>query len=89
MAATRKRNIEIDFLVEDRDARKSLQQIAKSTDQTGKSFTALGGIVKAGLAAFGAREALQAIQSLDQLNAKMEATNARADTVFGEMSARS
>lgn len=82
---TRKRSVEIEVLVDDADARRNLQKIEQNTAKTGKAFSSMGTLVKAGLATFGAREALDAISFMDRLNTQMAANEQRADTVFGSM----
>lgn len=82
---TRKRTVEVEVVVDDKRARKNLQNIEGSTRKTAKGFSDMGKLVKLGLASFGAREMVQALQKMDRLNQAMAANEQRADTVFGSM----
>lgn len=82
---SKKRTVEVQIVVDDDKARRDLDRIADSTTKTAKSFSNMGTLVKAGLAAFGAQEMLQALGKLDKLNQQMQANEVRADTVFASM----
>lgn len=82
---SRKRNIEIEVLVDDKRAKGKLTGLGTTADQTGGKFTKMGKAVVAGLAFFGGREMLQAVQRLDELNTRMQANEERANVVFANM----
>lgn len=82
---SRKRTVEIEVVVDDKDARRNLQNIEGNTRKTGKAFSTMGTLVKAGLAAFGSREMIQAFVAMDKLNTQMAANEQRANVVFGNM----
>lgn len=82
---SRKRTVEIEVVADTKKASADLRTIADNTTKTGKAFSSMGTLVKTGLAAFGAREAIDALRTMDQMNLKAEATEQRFNTVFGAM----
>lgn len=96
MATSRKRNIEIDFIVDDKDAKKSLQSIEGQVSKTGKAFSTAGKLIASGVVADKvvdfARDSIRAYSDLNEsLNALDKTYGQAAEGVkkLGEESARS
>jgi murein DD-endopeptidase MepM/ murein hydrolase activator NlpD len=85
MATSRKRNVEIDVVVDDKQAKAKLKGIGDSAEQSGKGFGQLANLAKIGLATLAGSEMVQAIGKLDELGTSMEATDRRASQVFDNL----
>lgn len=90
--ANKTRDLLIRFLGDSKDLERANDRVVKSTDQVDTRFGKLGGslmkvgtLIKAGFAAAAASAVGDVIGRLDQLGQKMEATEAKAAVVFGEM----
>jgi hypothetical protein len=85
MATSRKRNVEIDVVVDDAKAKAKLKGIGDSAGQAGSGgFGKLASWVKIGLGALAGSQMLDAISAIDRMNIRAEAVGKRFETVFGE-----
>ena len=80
MATTRKRNVEIEFLVDDKRATKSLRNIEGQVTKTGKSFALAGKLIASGLVLDKVKDfAQESVRAYSDLNESMNAI----DKTFG------
>lgn len=74
MATTRKRNVEIEFLVDDKRATKSLKNIEGQVTKTGKAFSLAGKLIASGIVLDKVKDfAGESIRAFSDLNESMNA----------------